>query len=224
MKRIHFASMISSTADMPHKDEIYVQELTMSKRLRNILDRNGIYELSMISRYSYEKIMRFRNMGAKTYAELRELCDKYEVPLTAPMITPSISDALRETGLPLMFLTECVRNGFPSLEDMNGMTTRILFEFCHNNYILAQQIYHSLHKSGITFGTWEDSFLFEHLPTRYAMRLWECFHITMVSQLLSLDMKTISGARGIGKKGAKEIDSFRKTHQNNILFQNCPNS
>lgn len=211
MEKMHFESTLSSTTNLSIEDELYVQELPMSKRLLNVLERNGIYDLSMISQYTYENIMHFRNMGDKTYAELKEVCNKYQVPLMAPMVTPPIPDALKETGLPIMFLSECVRTGFLTLDDMNRMTTQVLFNLCRNNYILAQQIYQSLLKKGITFQSWEDSYLFEHLSVRYAMRLWECFHITTVSQLLAMDMKTISGARGVGKKGVKEIAYFRKT-------------
>ena len=211
MRKIHYESKVSSATDVSPEDVLYVQELPMSKRLQNILERNGVYDLSMISRYPYEKIMHFRNMGTKTYAELKELCSKYHVSLMNPAVTPPISNDLRETGLPLMFLSECVRNGLLSLDDLNGISTNSLYLLCNNNYILTQQIYQSLLKLGITFGIWENSYLFEHLPTRYAMRLWECFHITTVSQLLALDMKSIAGAHGIGRKGAKEIDHFRKT-------------
>lgn len=211
MKTKYLKSAAASVTDITQAAELYVQDLTMSKRLQNVLERNGIYELSMVTRYSYEKIMHFRNMGSKTYEELENLCNKYHVPLKAPTVTPPISDDFKETGLPLMFLTECVRNGFATLNDLNGIDTQTLFSLCNQNYILTQQIHHSLCKLGITFGTWEDSYLFEHLSVRYAMRLWECFHITTVSQLLSRDMKTISGARGIGRKGIKEIDSFRRT-------------
>ena len=211
MGKIYYESKISSATDVSPEDALYVQELPMSKRLQNILERNGVYDLSMISRYPYEKIMHFRNMGAKTYAELEELCGKYHVSLMNPAVTLPISDDLKDTGLPLMFLSECVRNGLLSLDDLNGISTNNLYLLCNNNYILTQQIYQSLLKLGITFGIWENSYLFEHLPTRYAMRLWECFHITTVSQLRAMDIKTISGARGIGKKGVKEIEHFRKT-------------
>lgn len=201
----------SLDTDISPVSSIYINEINMSKRLLNVLERNKVYNLSSLSQYPYEKIMRLRNMGAKTYAELKELCAKLNIPLQDPAIIPPIPDHLRETGLPLIFLSECTKNGFLSLEDLNGISTYDLSCMCNNNYILTQQIYQSLLKFGITFKPWENSYLFEHLPTRYAMRLWECFHITTVSQLLAMDMKTISGARGVGKKGVKEIDCFRKT-------------
>lgn len=219
MGKKYYEFTVPTDTDNLLEDGIYVRELDMSKRLLNILERNGIYDLSMISQCSYEKIMHFRNMGAKTYTELKELCGKYHISLMAPMITPPISAALRETGLPLMFLSECVKNGFMVLEDMNGITTQILYNLCCGNYILTQQIYQSLLKLGIIFETWEDSYLFECLSNRYAMRLWEYFHITTVSQLLALDIKAIADARGIGKKGIKEIQRFRETMAASSKYQ-----
>lgn len=197
------------TISLP-SDRLCIYKLAMSRRLFNVLERNKIYYLSEISLYSYEEIMGFRNIGIKTYGELQELCRQHNVALKKPVIIPPIPAHLKEIGLPVLFLSECVKNGIFSLKDMNGISTNTLYHLCNDNYILTHHVYQSLRKMGVSFGTWEDSYLFEHLSVRYVMRLWECFHITTVSQLLVMDMKTISGAHGIGQKGIIEIDNFKR--------------
>lgn len=195
--------------ELPKNDvTIFVEDLTMSTRLANILRHNGIYELSRLSRYPYSKIMKFRNMGPKTYEELKELCDKYQVTLLPPDSALSIPDNMKESGLPMSFLIQCARSGRSTPESLNGINTFTIFQMCRGDYQLTMRVYRCLKKLGVTFGVWEDSYLFESLSARCSLRLWESLHITTVVQLFSTNLTTIAGVRGIGKKGLDEIKDF----------------
>lgn len=62
-------------------NEVYVPELDISSRLRNILVRAGILYLSQLQEYSRKRILTFRNMGVGTMNELEQLCEKYNINL-----------------------------------------------------------------------------------------------------------------------------------------------
>lgn len=58
---------------------VLVSELSLSPRLRNILRREGCVRVRDIERYSRDSIIRFRNLGLKTYEELMEICDRFGI-------------------------------------------------------------------------------------------------------------------------------------------------
>ena len=58
---------------------VLVSELSLSPRLRNILRREGCVRVRDIGRYSRDSIIRFRNLGPKTYEELMEICDRFGI-------------------------------------------------------------------------------------------------------------------------------------------------
>ena len=58
---------------------VLVSELSLSPRLRNILNRVGCVRIRDIEQYSKDSIIRFRNLGPKTYEELMEVCDRFEI-------------------------------------------------------------------------------------------------------------------------------------------------
>lgn len=58
---------------------VLVSELSLSPRLRNILNRAGCVKIRDIEQYSKDSIIRFRNLGPKTYEELMEVCDRFEI-------------------------------------------------------------------------------------------------------------------------------------------------
>ena len=62
-------------------NEVYIPELDISSRLRNILVRAGILYLSQLQEYSRKRILTFRNMGVSTMKELEQLCEKYSIQL-----------------------------------------------------------------------------------------------------------------------------------------------
>lgn len=64
---------------LPPENEISVYDITMSKRLQNALTRNNVLFLSQLSKYSKERIFRFRNLGPITMLELEGICKEYGI-------------------------------------------------------------------------------------------------------------------------------------------------
>ena len=58
----------------PPENEISVNDISMSKRLQNVLIRNNILYLSQLSIHPREEILKFRNMGKGTMPELDNIC------------------------------------------------------------------------------------------------------------------------------------------------------
>lgn len=66
---------------LPPDNEISIYEISISKRLQNILRRNNIIYLSQLSDCPVKEIMKFRNMGITTYKELKTICDKQGISI-----------------------------------------------------------------------------------------------------------------------------------------------
>ena len=55
---------------LPPENEISIYDITMSKRLHNIFERNNIIYLSQLSEYPIEDIAKLRNLGEKLWKNL----------------------------------------------------------------------------------------------------------------------------------------------------------
>jgi len=65
----------------PPENEISVNDISMSRRLQNVLIRNNILYLSQLSLHPREEILKFRNMGESTMPELDSICQKYGIQI-----------------------------------------------------------------------------------------------------------------------------------------------
>ncbi len=65
----------------PPENEIYVNDIPMSKRLQNVLMCNNILYLSQLSIHSREEILGFRNMGKGTMTELDNICKEHGIQI-----------------------------------------------------------------------------------------------------------------------------------------------
>lgn len=57
-------------------EQIEIEKLDVSARLKNCMRRNDIVYLHDAAKYSKESLLKIRNMGIETYNELREQCEK----------------------------------------------------------------------------------------------------------------------------------------------------
>lgn len=66
---------------MIYTEETDYRNIEMSKRLRNILERNEIKMLCEVSNYPKEYFMECRNMDVKTMQELLRVCEEQGIKL-----------------------------------------------------------------------------------------------------------------------------------------------
>lgn len=66
---------------LPPRNTISIYDISMSTRLRNVLERNNILYISQLSEIPRENIVRFRNLGKNTMKELDKICKDNHITL-----------------------------------------------------------------------------------------------------------------------------------------------
>ncbi len=163
----------------PPENEIFVNDIPMSKRLQNVLIRNNILYLSQLSIHSREEILGFRNMGEGTMPELDGICQKYGIQIRS---LAEIKKAFSNCHFPTMLHTLFFQNNIFSIDDFEHKTAHDLYIICKCDFKLTMKTYYTLKKNGIVFGDWEDKYLFEVLSQKKSSLIWQTYEISTVSQ------------------------------------------
>lgn len=165
---------------MPPENEISIYEVPLSTRLRNILTRNQILYLSQLSDYPRERILRFRNLGAKTMMELEETCQKYNIKISS---LNCIKESLRQYKFSSTLYERFYRYHLFSIDDFKHISAHDLYFICRQEYLLTMKTYHILKKNNILLKSWDDLYLFEFLSMQKSRTLWLKYHISTIKQL-----------------------------------------
>lgn len=163
----------------PPENEISVNDISMSKRLQNVLIRNNILYLSQLSTHPREEILKFRNMGKSTMPELDNICEKYGIQIHS---LASIKEAFSNCHFPATIHTLFFQHKIFSIDDLTHKTANDLNVICEHNYALTMNTYYTLKKNGITLDEWEDKYLFEVLTKQKSDLIWRKYNITTMSQ------------------------------------------
>ena len=165
----------------PPENEIFVNDIPMSKRLQNVLMWNNILYLSQLSIHPREEILKFRNMGKGTMPELDSICQKYGIQIRS---LASIREAFDSCHFPTMLHNLFFQGKIFSMEDFMHKTANDLYVICECDYNLTARTYYMLKKNGIIFDEWEDKYLFEVLPKQKSALIWKNYGISTMSQFL----------------------------------------
>lgn len=187
-KNINLEAIISELCPLgyllPPESEISVYEISMSKRLQNVLLRNNIMYLSQLSTYPKETISCFRNMGEKTFSELEGICKQYNICIRS---LNSLKEAMSKYKFPASMYPLFFDNNIFCIEDFKQKDTSELYNICGKDYLLTMKLYYILKKNGIELQKGQDIFFFEILPKRKATLLWHQLNIMTVSQIRGND-------------------------------------
>lgn len=164
----------------PPENEISVYDISMSKRLQNVLIQNNILYLSQLSKRPREKILKFRNLGKGTMPELDSICQKYGIQIRSLV---SIKEAFDSCHFPATLHTVFFQNNIFCMDDFKHKTAHDLYAICQRDYALTMKTYYTLKKNGVMFEDWEDKYLFEILPKKKSSLIWQKYEISTVSQL-----------------------------------------
>lgn len=164
----------------PPENEISVYDISMSKRLQNVLIQNNILYLSQLSKRPREKILKFRNLGEGTMPELDNICQKYDIQIRS---LASIKEAFDSCHFPVALHTIFFQNNIFCMDDFKHKTAHDLYAICQRDYALTMKTYYTLKKNGVMFEDWEDKYLFEILPKKKTSLIWQKYEISTVSQL-----------------------------------------
>lgn len=168
---------------LPPENEISIYDITMSKRLYNILERNNIIYLSQLSAYPKEEIMQFRNLGERTLAELEGICQKHNIHIGS---IESIKKNFIHYDFPSGAYAMFFKSNISCIDDFSHKTTHDLYDICSHDYILTMKVYYILKRNGVVFDNWDDSYLFEFTNEKKATKLYNRYKLKMLSQLYSL--------------------------------------
>lgn len=163
----------------PPENEISVNDISMSKRLQNVLIRNNILYLSQLSLHPREEILKFRNMGESTMPELDSICQKYGIQIHS---LASVKEAFDSCHFPAMLHIILFQNNIFCMDDFKHKTAHDLYAICQCDYALTMKTYYTLKKNGVMFEDWEDKYLFEILPKKKTSLIWQEYEISTVSQ------------------------------------------
>lgn len=177
----------------PPENEISVNDISMSKRLQNVLIRNNILYLSQLSLHPREEILKFRNMGESTMPELDSICRKYGVQIRS---LASISEAFDSCHFPAILHNLFFEGKIFSMDDFKHKTAHDLYAICQSDYALTMKTYYTLKKNGVIFENWEDKYLFEILPKKKTSLIWQKYEISTVSQFSNYNNFFISQTSG----------------------------
>lgn len=162
------------------ENAISIHDIPMSRKMRNILLRNGIVYLSQLSAYPREEILQFRNVGKNAMLEIDNLCEKYGIEIRS--LSP-IKEAFSEFPFHRKMYPLFFRGGIFSVDDIRNKSAHDLYNICEQDYRLTMKTYHILRKNGIILCGWNDQYLFEIIPQYKSVQLFEEYGIIAVSQL-----------------------------------------
>ena len=160
------------------ENAISIHDIPMSRKMRNILLRNGIVYLSQLSAYPREEILQFRNVGKNAMLEIDNLCEKHgiEIRSLSPIKEVFSEFQFHRKMYPLFF-----RGGIFSVDDIRNKSAHDLYNICEQDFRLTMKTYHILRKNGVTLCNWNDQYLFEIISQRNSVQLIEEYGIIAVS-------------------------------------------
>lgn len=195
-KRHYIAAIIQELNSagylLPPENAITIYDVSMSKRLLHIFERNYILYLSQLSLCSKEELARMRNLGERTMIELEDLCKAHGIELRS---VQKIKENLAPYQLPFhsIHYEELYKYKIATFYELNNLTTHDLYTICQRDYTDTIKMYFILKDKGIIFQEWEDKYLFEVMSRKDAWTLDRRYHIYTVSQLCSCSDVFIDG-------------------------------
>lgn len=168
---------------LPPENEISIYDISMSKRLQNILIRNNVMYLSQLSSIPKERILQFRNLGDKTIKELEQICQAHNIRLRS---LASLKETFEKYRFPVKIYPMLFKNGISCINDFNHKTSYDIYIICAQDYPLTMKVYYILKKKGISLDDWHDKFFFEIMPMQKANLLWKKYNVSIVSQFSEL--------------------------------------
>ena len=167
----HIYSIIQELNDagylLPPDNAVSIYDVSMSKRLFHILERNYFLYLSQLTLCSKEELASLRNLGEQTMIELKESLAQYHLPFTS------------------RHYETLYKYNLASIDDFNKITTHDLHIICQQYYYDTMKAYYILKDNGVVFQEWEDQYLFELLSGKIAQKISRKYRIDTIAELRS---------------------------------------
>lgn len=150
-------------------NEVPLCNAGLSVKVSNILKRKKILYLSLLTRYSKEDILQFRDLGKKSYEELETVCSRFGITIES---NAKYREFARSLGLPPSYAGCFFDNRVTSIDYFRNKTAADLYEICGGKYSKAMRLYYLLVERGITVERPDSKkiFIFEILPSSQALK------------------------------------------------------
>nr|WP_305138657.1 DNA-directed RNA polymerase subunit alpha C-terminal domain-containing protein [uncultured Schaedlerella sp.] len=189
-----------------------LHDIPMSIKLKNILMRYGVEDLSQMSSYSREEILGFRNLGEKLFWEMEQICREYGIEIRS---VQTVKESFAQYHFSARIYPMLFKYHIYRLEDFRRLTSAQLFEICCEDNRLTMRTYEILTKNGVSFDGQKDKHNGEVLYMPMSMRLKNALirkKVRYLSQISSYSKEDILRFQNFGKKKFTELEQICREH------------
>lgn len=188
-------------------DELSIQNIGLSKRAVNSLDRGGIKLLNDLSNITEKDFHRIRGLGEKATNEIIDKMNEYNISFKG---NPSY---LEKIGLSARAVNSLDRYGIKSIYELSNITKVDLLEISDLGDKTVNEIIEMMKKYGVSFKYENDMLYIGNIGlSATAFNILNRQRIGLLSELSNITEEDLYAIKGIGEKTANEIIDKMKEH------------
>lgn len=188
-------------------DELSIQNIGLSQRAVNSLDRGGIKLLNDLSNITEKDFHRIRGLGEKTTNEIIDKMNEYGISFKRDTLY------FEELGLSTRAVNSLESHGIKSIYELSNITKADLLEISDLGTKTINEIIEMMKKYEISFKYENDMLYIGNIGlSAKAFNILNRQRIGLLSELSNITEKDLYTIRGIGEKIANEIINKMKEH------------
>ena len=188
-------------------DELSIQNIGLSQRAVNSLDRGGIKLLNDLSNITEKDFHRIRGLGEKTTNEIIDKMNEYGISFKRDTLY------FEELGLSTRAVNSLESHGIKSIYELSNITKADLLEISDLGTKTINEIIDMMKKYEISFKYENDMLYIGNIGlSAKAFNILNRQRIGLLSELSNITEKDLYTIRGIGEEIANEIINKMKEH------------
>ena len=188
-------------------DELSIQNIGLSKRAVNSLDRGGIKLLNDLSNITEKDFHRIRGLGEKATNEIIDKMNEYGISFKRDTLY------FEELGLSTRAVNSLESHGIKSIYELSNITKADLLEISDLGEKTVNEIIEMMKKYEISFKYENDMLYIGNIGlSAKAFNILNRQRIGLLSELSNIKEKDLYTIRGIGEEIANEIINKMKEH------------
>ncbi len=188
-------------------DELSIQNIGLSKRAVNSLDRGGIKLLNDLSNITEKDFHRIRGLGEKATNEIIDKMNEYGISFKRDTLY------FEELGLSTRAVNSLESHGIKSIYELSNITKADLLEISDLGEKTVNEIIEMMKKYEISFKYENDMLYIGNIGlSAKAFNILNRQRIGLLSELSNITEEDLYTIRGIGEKIANEIIDKMKEH------------
>ena len=188
-------------------DELSIQNIGLSQRAVNSLDRRGIKLLNDLSNITEKDFHRIRGLGEKATNEIIDKMNEYGISFKRDTLY------FEELGLSTRAVNSLESHGIKSIYELSNITKADLLEISDLGTKTINEIIEMMKKYEISFKYENDMLYIGNIGlSAKAFNILNRQRIGLLSELSNITEKDLYTIRGIGEEIANEIINKMKEH------------